>query len=789
MATDQAAQASLKALSSSAIKADPKLKDKFDKGSTQRHTNSTFEIGVITRVDYEKFTAALRTSAADYQHIAIPLTFAAAGKRHFMGSLPEIGDTCIVGWGAQQSGVSRQPIIVGWVLSGVMAGHDWWPMQDHAPEEWGYTPKEQAQWEGIADRVRHKLRHMLPGNIVASSSQGADLVLNEGVMLANRRGNEIQLRDQDQAFVVRSLQQFHAGSGFRTYAGMVQRDALLLPTSMFSDGTDYNAAQQVDAEGFPLGLSALAKSRVPAGTLTPNPVFTAGLSMGSEIDPRLFLQNALMVDSAGQLTGSRVTTSDASYGGKSTYRVSTGGTNSAIDTEAKALTEYRIELSHTSDGTLPVTEQTDGFDADRLPGTSPLNDTPLNGTGPFIESVLGSVVGNDPFTRAGKLLYGVPLRPTVFSGSVRAPALVAGGQDLSGHAATLFRLTPPLNASADPTWWSVTKDGRVHASVASASGYSGEFAFGSGVRLGAGKTKEGESFRFEGDGKITLRSVRGDTATNRGVDISAEQGAVRIFGGQAETVGGIATRSGTPVGGGQTSLPAVTLESGGNMLVKSTGTLLLSAPEVHVRNAATMTVTTSGAVQVAAGDNLSLSGKSLDITSMGKATLTYGGPKDGDPSGGALRETQIVGNPATGFAGGVADKYSLLYGDREEELIAGNLTTTMLVGDVTYALVAGTWAVVAGTNSAVVAPDGIQVTASAGSMSFNAVAGGVSINSGVAISLSTSGPVTVRGGSVGLVAPFGGFGGIVSGSDIDPVSGLPLSLLGMGSAGHYLAIG
>jgi hypothetical protein len=57
------------------------------------------------------------------------------------------------------------------------------------------------------------------------------------------------------------------------------------------------------------------------------------------------------------------------------------------------------------------------------------------------------------------------------------------------------------------------------------------------------------------------------------------------------------------------------------------------------------------------------------------------------------------------------------------------------------------------------------------------------------MSLSSNGTMTVSGSVVTLKATVGKSGGIISGSDIDPVSGQTLSSLGMGSTGHLLSIG
>lgn len=757
-------------------------------------------IATVMQVDYEKLHVTLRTESGEtFENSPINLTFPGAGARHFLGALPLAGDVAVVGWGAGESGKTRQPYVLGWFASPT-AGYDWWVMQPFGQDEFNLTPKNRETFEGIANRTRYKLRHMLPGNIVASSSQGSDLVLNEGVLLSNRRGNEIRLRDQDQALVVSSLQQFHAGSGFRVYAGMVQRDATLLPSSMFSDGIFWDAPGQVDSEGAPLIESNLGAAPIGYGKLTPNKVFqqdssgnrqsiftngdgTTAFPFGGNVDPYVFLQKGLFIDTTGS---SLVGLSDASYGGKAIYRVSDSGSNATIDTQADALTEYRIEVSHVSNGTLPVTEQTDGFDADRLPDSVPRLPSPLNNSpaAPFIEFVMGSVVGNDPFSIPGKSLYGVPLRPSIFDSlgaTVASPNIGSGiGWEIPEHASFLFKVAPATDPAGQPSFWSVTKDGRAKASVMGpGTDFSAEVNFGAGFRIAAGITPSGESVRLDAQGKIRIRSERGDN-TGRGVELTSTQGTIYIRG---------AGQAGTTMPSGVPSEPGVTLQSDTDCLIKATRTITLSASALNLQDISSLSMSANAALNMKAGDNISQVSKTRDITSMGKSTESYTGPKNGLPTNGSVREVHINTTPITGFVGGTADEYSLVYGNRQETILIGNHTTAVAVGNATYAVGAGTWTAASGVNTIVASPGGIAITATVGVASFAAVAGATSITGSTAVLVASAGPVTIRGTVVSLVAPGVKIGGIVCGSDLDPVSGLPLVALGMGSPTHLLAIG
>ncbi len=189
------------------------MREKVLRASPDR--NWRLGVAKVLSLDYEEMHVTLRMlsgAAEDYARLPVPLTFPGAGNRHFFGAMPQVGDHCIVGWIPQESeqpDSTRIPVILSWILPGIWPARDWAMTAGFSSDELDLgIEKNQQLVEGVHDRIRRKLRHMQPGNIVASSSQGSDLVLDEGVTLANRRGNEIRLRDQDQALVTRSLQIF-----------------------------------------------------------------------------------------------------------------------------------------------------------------------------------------------------------------------------------------------------------------------------------------------------------------------------------------------------------------------------------------------------------------------------------------------------------------------------------------------------------------------------------------------------------------------------------------------------
>ena len=103
----------------------------------------------------------------------------------------------MVGWVANSNDRAgrKQPIILTWMPRTPFYGHDWLPVQDFTTEEQVLNNlKDRQAVSQVAQRIRFKMRHMDQGNILASSAQGADLFLDESVLLTNRRANEIRLK-------------------------------------------------------------------------------------------------------------------------------------------------------------------------------------------------------------------------------------------------------------------------------------------------------------------------------------------------------------------------------------------------------------------------------------------------------------------------------------------------------------------------------------------------------------------------------------------------------------------
>lgn len=744
-------------------------------------------VAKITRVDAKKMTCSLfcLTGNEDsYDDVAI--TFPGAGGRSFLGVMPEVQDLCVVGFSPAESGSTRVPYIVGWLVASAAAGYDWVVSSTLPEENLNLTPALKEALSGSYGRRRIKLRQMEQGNLVGSSSQGSDLILNESVLLANRRGNEILLRDQDQALVTRTLQTFHAGAGVRVYSGMVQRDAGFLPTQVFGDGYSWDGNKQVDAEGNPISSSNFEFDPDRVQTYTPNSVFEKeDLEMGFA-NPSAFMMRGLFIDENGKMYDN-LNASDAIYGGKPIYRVSVDGDNGVLAPGQRVFSEYRIEVSHTSDGTLPVTEQTDGVDIDRLLLTAPTASSdgggdinPLNRSPneSMASLVLGTAVGNDPYWDRDS--YGIPLVPQIYDqNGIFSPSIRGAlpGENPSQHAAFLVRVRNPYDPKAPEAFLSITKGGTLRSYFPGTGSSTHQEFYQTGKSSLLGADKQGLSFGVSASGLISLQNTgRGRPQDNLGVEISSVGGAVSIYGG---------------AGSSTDESIAVQIQSGKGILSAAAEENKITGQQISLTDADVIDLTANTLLGLSSGDTLQAAAKSWALNITGNANETFGGPKNGLPTNGPLRTTKFVGTPLTGAIGGIVDDYSIRFGNRNEEILVGGHYTSVLAGMYSISVadplginipgsgISLDYGIPGITNSLSLNPLGAKLESSIGTTRVQAKIGGVLISAGGIASISS--PVTASIQSPFVRVTVGALlrgGGVLTDGCLDPLSGKPFLLAG-----------
>lgn len=746
----------------------------------------------VTRVDAKRMVVDLLALAGnEIKMTNIPISFAAAGHRHFMGSIPEVGDICVVGQSPAESGRSKKFVILSWYVPSPSAGYDWMSTRSHSPSELSLTPANKVALQGEASQRRAKLRQIEPGNIVASSSQGSDLLLTESATLTNRRGNEIILRDQDQALIVRSLQQFHAGAGFRTYSGMIQRDANLLPTQLAQGIAVWDSDRQVDEEVNPLSPYELDLAE-ETGLYQGSEVFGGGFAATPETTPTSVLRRGLFLDANDDLI---VGSMGATYGGKVMYRVCDDPTysNGVVNADIPVFTEYRIEVAHTSDGTLPVTEQTDGLDINRLlktaPGATPEAQTSPDA--PMVEFVLGTVVGNDAFgDPAG---YGVPLVAKIGAPDGSPQTVLrpydSGTDSLGDQLAFLVRSKNPEDPTKE-SFIALSKNG------AWLTNFQGEGSpviqenLRTGKRSFLGTDKDGHSQTTTAKGTISTTSAAGRPSDNVGIELRCAEGAVEIFGGGASTAG--ASDGATNPEAPSNQQNALSLKSAKSILVEATDKIRITGANI-TNSASIVAVAASSSFNVTAGDAVSMSSKTLGVTVNGMSEYTYAGPKDSQSSNGPPRSVSFTGNPSTGLTGDAVDEYSVLFGGRSESFKMGRHDTLLAVGSFNVrTMTSGSPSSSPGAGfSLSTGPSGVNnvVEGSLTSLALTAngagatakvtaTKGAVTVSGTAGTTLKSLATTTVKGSFVKVSATGSTSGGVLSDGCLDSLTGRMFSLSG-----------
>lgn len=738
------------------------------------------DLGVcqVINVNYEEFFVTLRVILGNdflNERVPVPLTFPGAGTRHFLGAMPTVGDYCICGWIPQDSigtGLANQkgtmtPVILAWIPRGAWLGHDWVFTSPLAENEKEMTPKQQDELRGVYTQHRHKRLHMRPGDVVASSSKGSDILLNEGVYITNRRANEIRLRDQDQAFVVRSQQQFHTMSGARIYGGMVQRDAKLLQGSVVGDGKKRDGARQVDENGNPVRHSSLPLTR------------SIGLNFAPSIGA-IGLDGALVPQAILQQHGLNLFSSASVYGGKPMYRVAIDTDNNSIDntlgSEIPTFTEYRIEVNHYSDGLLPVTEQTEGLDVDRE----------IN----LIEIAYGTVVGNDQINEGD--FYGKPIVASVFP----TPRLSAieSQHSLVDHLASLFRVNSldKNGVSLPPTFFAVNKDGRVKVSIGGSKDTNSL-----DLRV-EGKTKLDFSGGLEFVSKQPFKVKAQDQTDDKnvGIELSSETGAVVIQAKGKITSPLSEVVNPTGKGGNPQKSPSILLTSS-DTHIEGDNSVEINTKQATIQATQTIDIESGNAINMSVGDGIiKAQSKQWDQSVTGRADYNYSGPLSNQLG---LPSTQKLPLRKTTFSSSapqvlkqVVDEHKYVIGSREETFNLGDHTTTMRVGNMTYNMTLGKHTINTGANSQTLsATTGYNLAVTTGAVSSQALSGANSIVGSASVSISTGGAASITAaGVITLASPGGGLGGILSASTINPLNGQPFGspLNGLqGSKKHILA--
>lgn len=639
----------------------------------------------IVHVDPESMVCSIRleTGFGEYHDVPIPAP-GGAGPRSWSGSVPERGTKVIIGWKREaQGGRAYKPYIVEFMTPGIYLARDYEPFSTVDPADAQFAINQMPALEddpGVnLDVVRLKNRKAYSGDFVASSSGGADFLLDRDAFMTNRAGNEFRLRDADQTAVLQTVNEFTSNAAGYYRRGLIKRNAFSFLPDLFPANEDGTVPDTIsrDSPAYPLLLQF--------GLITED---------GRKNFP----------DSPDEPFYPHVVTPD----GQHIAYVVHGEHDLDFASTHLAYVEDRVELRHVSDGIMAVTEEGDGFQIDPP--------YPV-----FIEDVKGTVVGNDFHSEGGRPLYKRPLKMSVFRNLEQgtpsdAPVFEAVDtvQDLDKMddigLARLFRVMSPNGSNQYA--FGISKEGRVFLHIPKS-------------RVGTPDMK-GKSVDLNIQGLVKAIIGADGNSRNTSVDLKLV-GGLNVDIGRNEAGnsievtlhGGILQRiTNNPA----SNAPAFQQQVGGSSMrtVSATDMAIVGGNMVEEIGGDRSSAATSWLINAGAGGYKVTSAGDWGMTVLGKTQHQYAQMQ---------QSTWALGRMSTILAG--VDTKTHLAGSVNHTLVAGAMSTTVVTG--AYSVTAAT-----GSMSFTVGAGSLSATVGAGSLALTCGSGPVSITSGLINSITAA---------------------------------------------------
>lgn len=672
-------------------------------GARQQSTNARdakayLWAGTIVHVDSETMVCSVRLdSGQGYRHdVPLPAP-GGGGPRSWSGVIPEPGSKVILGWKKWDNRGTFAPYIIEFLTPGTFPAREFEPFSSIDPEEaktirelypeLGYEPGINT---GV---VRLKARKGYPGDYLASSSSGSDVILDRDALVTNRAGNELRLRDADQTAVLQTRNEFTQNSAGYYRRGLIKRNAFNFLPDLYRKDPVTGKYADVISPGDP---SVLDEDGEPAGK---HPAYDVLLEFGlikedgshnfGDPDEPLY---PYVVHPDGQRV-SYVVPMEQEYG---------------FDLTQIAYVEDRRELRHISDGVMAVTEEGDGFQID-----PPF---PV-----FIEDVHGTVVGNDFHSDSGRPLYKRILTMRLFdspdqavpsAGPIFEPVDPADKMDEADDIALarLYRILSPNGSNQ--FCFGVTKEGRTFLHVPKAKaggpdnkGKSLDVSVAGAMKavLGMDENNDRTSLDLRMLGGVKL--MVGRLANGASVEYELDGAIKRIHHGDKVT--GMAEEN--FIGGSTlTSLS-------GSAMTKADGSQVFDSGAEHSVSAqrVAMKAGPGGLVMTSSGD--------YGVTVLGKTQQQYAQ---------SCSITHAVGRTTNVLIG--VDSTTVLAGSATRSVLAGaGISDTVAAGNLLQSVAAGNLAMSVGSGS-------MSATVGAGALTLTAAAGPVSVTSGAAVTVSAA---------------------------------------------------
>ncbi len=639
----------------------------------------------IVHVDTETMVCSLRLDSGfgEFHDVPIPAP-GGGGPRSWSGSVPERGTKVIIGWKREAQGNRAfKPYIVEFMTAGIYLARDYEPFSTVDPADAQTalnTIPAIADDPGVnLDIVRLKNRKVYAGDYVASSSSGADALLDRDALLTNRAGNEFRIRDADQTAVLQVLNEFTSNAAGYYRRGLIKRNAYSFLPDLFPADENGKVPDTIskDSPAYPLLLQF--------GLITED---------GKKNFP----------DNPDEPFYPHVVTPD----GQHIAYVVHGEHDLDFANTSLAYVEDRKELRHLSDGVMAVTEEGDGFQIDPP--------YPV-----FIEDAMGTVVGNDFHSDGGRPLYKRPLKMSVFKNLEQgapsdAPVFEAVDtiQDLSIMddigLARLFRVVSPNGSNQFA--FGVSKEGRVFVHVPKS-------------RVGTPDMK-GKSIDLNVQGLI--KAIIGSDSNSRGTSMDLRlTGGLNLDIGRNEAGnsievtlhGGILQRiTNNPA----SNAPAFQQQVGGSSMrtISATDMAIVGGNMVEEVGGDKSTVATSVLTNAGQGGYKVTSAGDWGMTILGKTQHQYAQ---------MMQSTWALGKQQMILAG--VDTKTHLAGAVSHTLVAGAMSTTVVTGAYSVTAAAGSMSLTVGAGT-------LSATVGAGSLSLTCGGGPVSITSGLINSITAA---------------------------------------------------
>lgn len=715
-------------------------------------------VGRIIHVDVETMVCsiALETGAGERHDVPLPAP-GGSGPRSWSGSIPENGTRVLLGWKKYDARGLCTPYIVEFLTVGVFPAREFEPFSTVDPKE---AEEALTLVPELADDphvnlgvTRLKLRKAYSGDFLASSSSGSDILLDRDVYFTNRAGNEFRLRDADQTAILQTVNVFENNSAGYYRRGLIKRNAFNFLPDLAASGYDINGDKTIDE--FLSGKFNTTTddngnviysyvNQVPVDSPAFDKLIEFGLVNNSGVP--IFPNDP-----------SRPTPGGAPYypytvspDGQRISYVTHGEPEISFDSTDQCYVEDRREIRHMHDGIMAVTEEGDGVQIDKIP--------PI-----LIEDVLGTVVGNDPHTQAGRSLYKQILKMRVFdspndtnvsSGPKFEPVDTVTSQTEADTRALcrLFRVISPTGGNQYA--FGITKEGRVFLHVPKSlsgttndKGKSVDANFAGAVKAVIGKDdNSGTSLDLRTKGGIKLDI---GTASNNDPDQPESISIDLVLRGKIRT-----TYAGTQ--GRENVINGNDFKSvGGSSMafVQGNNVKQIGGEEAVEAFSITHNAGPGGLKFKSAGD--------INRTVLGQTSELYG----------RERITTFALNDTKTMVAGI-DATTVLAGGMARTVVAGSgITDTVTTGNLASTVATGNMSATVGTGN-------YSLTVGTGNMSLTAGGGNLSVTSGITATFTA-------GATTSIASPVTKIGMAVVGSAIagapgppsmclDSLTGLPL---------------